>query len=69
MGPLILGTGELELAEYFLHQSRYAAAWVENGHELHMCDAASFHHFDVPYDLANEDGGLHRAFRDLMDLG
>jgi len=66
MGPLILGTGEHELAEYFLHQSRYAAAWVENGHELKMCDAAGYQHFDVPSDLANADGGLHRAFRALM---
>jgi arylformamidase len=69
IGPLILGTGELELAEYFLHQSRYAAAWVENGHDLQMCDAGGYQHFDVPYDLANADGGLHRAFRGLMDLG
>jgi len=66
MGPLILGTGEHELAEYFLHQSRYAAAWVENGHELKMCDAAGYQHFDVPSDLANADGGLHRAFSALM---
>lgn len=69
MGPLILGTGEYELAEYFLHQSRYAAAWAENGHELQMCDAAGYQHFDVPYDLANADGNLHRAFKSLMDLG
>ena len=69
MGPLILGTGEHELAEYFLHQSRYAAAWVDAGHDLQMCDAAGYHHFDVPYDLANEDGGLHQAFRGQLDLG
>ena len=69
MGPLILGTGELELAEYHLHQARYAAAWVENGHALEMCDAAGYHHFDVPYDLANADGKLHRAFKGLLDLG
>lgn len=68
MGPLILGTGEFELSEYFLHQSRYAAAWVENGHELQMCDAAGYHHFDVPYDLANADGGLHCAFKAHIDL-
>lgn len=67
MGPLILGTGENELAEYFLHQSRYAAAWVENGHSLEMCDAAGYQHFDVPYDLANADGALHRAFARLID--
>ncbi|CAN0479748.1 unnamed protein product [Laminaria digitata] len=67
MGPLILGTGEHELAEYFLHQSRYAAAWVENGHELQMCDAAGYQHFDVPSDLANADGGLHQAFSQLID--
>lgn len=69
MGPLILGTGEHELAEYFLHQSRYAAAWAENGHALQMCDAAGYQHFDVPYDLAKADGKLHQAFRSLMDLG
>lgn len=68
MGPLILGTGEYELAEYFLHQSRYAQAWVDAGHELKMCDAAKYQHFDVPYDLANENGALHRAFRDAMGL-
>lgn len=67
MGPLILGTGENELAEYFLHQSRYAAAWVENGHTLEMCDAAGYQHFDVPYDLANADGSLHRAFSSQID--
>lgn len=66
MGPLILGTGEHELAEYFLHQSRYAQAWVNNGHALQMCDAAGYQHFDVPYDLANADGGLHRAFTAMM---
>ncbi|MGB0630984.1 MAG: alpha/beta hydrolase [Alphaproteobacteria bacterium] len=69
MGPLILGTGEHELAEYFLHQSRYAGAWVDAGHALQMCDAAGYHHFDVPYDLANEDGGLHRAFKAKIDFG
>ena len=68
MGPLILGTGEHELAEYFLHQSRYAAAWADAGHDLEMCDAAGYHHFDVPYDLANEDGGLHKAFRAKIDF-
>lgn len=67
MGPLILGTGEHELAEYFLHQSRYAAAWVERGHRLEMCDAAGYQHFDVPYDLANADGMLHKAFANLID--
>ena len=67
IGPLILGTGENELAEYFLHQSRYAAAWAENGHSLEMCDAAGYQHFDVPYDLANADGALHRAFARLID--
>jgi arylformamidase len=69
MGPLILGTGELELAEYFLHQARYAAKWEENGHNLTMCDAPGYHHFDVPYDFANADGGLHRAFLRELDLG
>lgn len=69
MGPLILGTGENELAEYFLHQSRYAAAWVENGHALQMCDAAGYQHFDVPYDMANADGALHKAFSGLIDWG
>jgi arylformamidase len=68
MGPLILGTGEHELAEYFLHQSRYAEAWIGAGHDLKMCDAAGYQHFDVPYDLANENGRLHRAFRDAMRL-
>ena len=68
MGPLILGTGEHELAEYHLHQARYAAAWAKNGHALEMCDAAGYQHFDVPYDLANADGKLHRAFRGLMRL-
>ena len=67
MGALILGTGENELAEYFLHQSRYASAWVENGHRLKMCDAAGYQHFDVPYDLANADGALHKAFKNLID--
>lgn len=67
MGPLILGTGETELAEYFLHQSRYAAAWVENGHSLEMCDAEGYQHFDAPYDLANADGALHQAFSHLID--
>jgi hypothetical protein len=33
---------------------------------LKMCDAAGYQHFDVPSDLANADGGLHRAFRALM---
>ena len=69
MGPLILGTGEHELAEYHLHQSRYAAAWADNGHALQICDAAGYQHFDVPYDLANRDGGLHRAFVTSMNLG
>ena len=69
MGPLILGTGEHELAEYFLHQSRYAAAWAECGHELQMCDSTGYQHFDVPYDLANADGKLHQTFKGLMDLG
>lgn len=69
MGSLILGTGENELAEYFLHQSRYAAAWVANGHSLQMCDAAGYQHFDVPYDLAKADGRLHRAFAELIDWG
>jgi len=69
MGPLILGTGELELAEYFLHQSRYAVEWVGAGHRLEMCDAAGYHHFDVPHDLANEDGALHRAFKAKIDFG
>lgn len=69
MGPLILGTGENELAEYFLHQARYAAAWAENGHTLEMCDAAGYQHFDVPYDLANADGKLHKAFANLIDWG
>lgn len=69
MGPLILGTGEHELAEYFLHQSRYAAAWVGNGHSLKMCDAAGYQHFDVPYDLANADGKLHKAFANMIDWG
>ena len=68
MGPLILGTGEYELTEYFLHQSRYAAAWTSNGHSLKMCDAVGYHHFDVPYDLANADGGLHRAFKAHIDF-
>ena len=67
MGPLILGTGENELSEYFLHQSRYASAWIENGHQLEMCDAAGYQHFDVPYDLANADGALHKAFTKLID--
>ncbi|NKB19259.1 MAG: alpha/beta hydrolase fold domain-containing protein [Alphaproteobacteria bacterium] len=69
MGPLILGTGEHELAEYHLHQARYAEAWAANGHDLQMCDAAGYQHFDVPYDLANENGGLHQAFRSLIDFG
>ena len=68
MGTLILGTGEYELAEYHLHQARYAAAWSANGHGLQMCDAAGYQHFDVPYDLANSDGALHRAFAGLMGL-
>lgn len=68
MGPLVLGTGEHELAEYHHHQARYAAAWVANGHTLQMCDAAGFQHFDVPYDLARPDGALHRAFRGFLDL-
>ena len=68
MGPLILGTGEHELAEYHVHQARYAAAWSNNGHALQMCDAAGYHHFDVPYDLANADGALHRAFKALIGL-
>jgi arylformamidase len=69
MGPLVLGTGEHELAEYHHHQARYAAAWAANGHALRMCDAAGYQHFDVPDDLANGDGALHQAFRALMDLG
>jgi arylformamidase len=68
MGPLILGTGEHELAEYHLHQARYAEAWVANGQTLQMCDAAGYQHFDVPYDLANKDGALHQAFRALIDF-
>lgn len=68
MGPLILGTGEHELAEYHLHQARYAQAWKGNGHAVQMCDAAGYHHFDVPYDLANADGALHQAFKSQMDL-
>ncbi len=68
MGPLILGTGEHELAEYHLHQSRYAAAWADNGHALQIHDAAGYQHFDVPYDLANRDGGLHKAFITSMNL-
>jgi len=67
MGPLILGTGEHELAEYFLHQSRYAATWFANGHSLQMCDAPGYQHFDVPYDLTKADGTLHRAFAELID--
>ncbi|CAN0364179.1 unnamed protein product [Discosporangium mesarthrocarpum] len=69
MGPLVLGTGEHELAEYFLHQSRYAAAWTENGHSLQMCDAAGYQHFDVPYDLARADGALQKAFAGMIDWG
>ena len=69
MGPLILGTGDHELAEYHFHQARYAEAWVANGHHLQMCDAAGYQHFDVPYDLANADGGLHQAFKALIDFG
>ncbi|MAJ93330.1 MAG: alpha/beta hydrolase [Rhodospirillaceae bacterium TMED63] len=69
MGPLVLGTGEHELAEYFLHQSRYAEAWANAGHEVQMCDAAGYHHLNVPYDLADENGQLHRAFRAKIDFG
>ena len=69
MGHLILDAGEHELAEYHLQQSRYAAAWADNGHALRICDAAGYQHFDVPYDLANRDGGLHRAFVTSMNLG
>jgi len=34
-----------------------------------MCDAAGYHHFDVPHDLANKDGALHRAFKSKIDFG
>ena len=61
--------GEHELAEYFLHQSRYAEAWANAGHELQIYVAAGYHHFDVPYDLADENGQLHRAFRSKIDFG
>ena len=68
MGPIILGTGEHELAEYHLHQSRYAAALADNGHAVQICDATGYQHFDVPHDLANRDGALHRAFLTSMEM-
>ena len=69
MKPLILGTSEHELAEHRLHQARYAAAWLENGLALQICDVAECQHFDAPYDLTNRHGGLHRAFVTSMNLG
>jgi len=64
--PMVIAVGGGELPE-FLRQSRdYAAAWIGKGLKGRLLEVGSYNHFNVLDELADPDGEIAIAVRDLV---
>lgn len=64
--PQVIAVGGGELAEFVRQSREYAAAWTAAGLKGRLIEIGSYNHFNVLDELADPDGEIAVAVRDLV---
>ncbi len=65
--PIIVAYGEDELREFILESKNYAVALKKAGFDVALIEVPAAHHFDMINELANTQGQLFKAVKEMLN--